>query len=82
MRFFNLKTVTTMKKIKNDLFAVTRNIFYPSKDSRVFFPQNSTPNKIYTPNDFSKPNSETFSFIVDWQLPGMGMGDINKSFSY
>lgn len=71
-----------MNKIKNDLLAVTQNIFYPDKDSRMFVSQNSTPNKIYTPNDSSKPNSETSSFIVDWQLPGMGMDDISKSFSY
>lgn len=81
MRFFTLKTVTAMNKIKNDLFAVTRNIFHPSKDSRVFFPQNSTDEKTGNPLDHSMQNNETSAFIVDWQLPGIGTGDINKSFS-
>lgn len=82
MRFFNLKTVTTMNKIKNDLLAVTQNIFYPDKDFQAFVSQNSTPGNIYIPNHSLMPNSETYSFIVDWQLPGMGMGNISKSFSY
>lgn len=69
-----------MNKIKNDLPAVSQNFFYPDKDSQGFDSQISTPKETGNPNDHPIQNN-TSPFIVDWQLPGMGMGDINESYT-
>ena len=70
-----------MAKTKNNLSAAIQKIFYTRNDSHVFVPQNSTHNKTCNPNDPPWANRETSSFIVDWQLPGMAMRDIDKSYS-
>ena len=70
-----------MNKTKNHLFPVTPNIFYANNDFHVFVPQNSTHEKTSNPNELPILNNGAYSFVVDWQLPGMGMGSVRKSYS-
>lgn len=69
-----------MNKKKNDLFPITPKIFDPDEDSRAFVSQNSTPKESADPYVHQIQN-KTSSFIVDWQLPGMGMADIKESYT-
>ena len=66
---------------QNDPFAVTRKILYNLKDAQIFVPHDSIYKKTYNPHQHTMLNSETYSFIADWQLPPIEKNDHGKSCS-
>jgi hypothetical protein len=73
------KAGTTMTRTENDFFAITQKILDARKDFRARVSQYSTRKKSCNHYDSQMPDSETHSFVVDWQLPKMGNNDTDKS---
>ena len=55
--------------VENDFLEITKNILSPPIDIRAHVPMDSPPNKRYYLSDYAVKKSETYSFIVDWELP-------------
>ena len=53
----------------NDFLEITKKILSPPIDIRAQVPKDSTSNKRYYLSDYAVKRSETYSFIVDWELP-------------
>ena len=54
---------------ENNLLEITKKILLPPNDFRAHVPKDSASNKRYYLSDYALKKSETYSFIVDWELP-------------
>lgn len=54
---------------ENDLLEITKKILSTPNDFRAQVPKYSAYNKRYHLSDYAVKKSETYSFIVDWELP-------------
>ncbi|MDP3432323.1 MAG: hypothetical protein Q8T04_05075 [Bacteroidota bacterium] len=58
-----------MNNTENDPFTVFPKALCPRKDFQALVSHVTTNESICNNSDFQKPNIETQSFVVDWQLP-------------
>jgi len=68
-----------MNQLQNDLYAITQKNLHHLKDSRLFIAPDSSLKKTCHPMAHPMLDSETRSFVVTWQLPGVEYKDVNKS---
>ncbi len=54
---------------ENNIFEIAKKNFSPPNDFRAHVPKDSASNKRYYLSDYAVKKSETYSFIVDWELP-------------
>ena len=74
----NLKPITTMIKTENDCQELTQKMPASEMDFLVFAPRQHSHKITYNLDGFHKPNFETQTFIVDWQLEVGGNFDVEK----
>ena len=55
--------------VENNLIEIKKKILSPPTDIRAQVSKDSTSNKRYYLSDYAVKKSETYSFIVDWELP-------------
>ena len=68
-----------MNQLQNDRFATTQKNFHPLSDLKPFIPPDSFHTKTGHQDAHPSLDSETRSFVVTWQLPGVEYKDVNKS---
>jgi len=64
----NINLFTIMTKTEQDYFEETQKVINTRKDFRALIPPFLSNKITYNPIGFNRPNFETTSFIVDWQL--------------
>lgn len=68
-----------MNQPQHDYFTRLQKNLNPLKDFSTYVPEDSLPKKSCHPFAHPMLDSETRSFVVSWQLPGVAYKDIHKS---
>jgi hypothetical protein len=68
-----------MTQTQKKLLEITQRNIYIQEDLQIPWPQNYTPKYQFNLRDSRMPNSNAYSFVVDWQIPNTDNQEIDKS---